>query len=393
MPSPVEDRPGLLVRDTYGYSGQTLIIPPLLTHCLQFFDGEHSELDMHAELVRVTGDIQAGDLAKHLFDALHNAGFLEDELYEQMREAKHRAFADSPVREPAHAGTAYPQNAAELTSTLQEWAGARSDGHADGLLGIAAPHVSPAGGYRSYRSAYELLGGNYGDRTFIVLGTSHYGQSEKFGLTRKSYRTPWGDTRTDLALVDELIARAPQAVVVEDYCHAVEHSIEFQVVFLQYLFGPDVRVVPVLCGSFAKSLYEGGKPEEDEGVHRFFDALGEIGAREKQRLFWILGIDMAHMGRRYGDQFAARADVDEMAEVALQDSRRIERIESGDAAGFWDLVQPEHDELKWCGSSPLYTFLKCVPQVKGALRRYEQWNIDNESVVTFAGMTFKDEDN
>ena len=389
MPSPVEDRPGLLVRDSYGYSGQTLIIPPLLAHCLQFFDGEHTELDVHEELVRATGDIQAGELAKHLYEALHKAGFLEDELYEQMRQAKHRAFADSPVREPAHAGSGYPASAPELTETVREWAGAPNGGQTDGLIGIAAPHVSPSGGYRSYRSAYEVLGPNYRDKTFIVLGTSHYGQPEKFGLTRKSYRTPWGDTRTDLTLVDELIARAPDGVLVEDYCHAVEHSVEFQVVFLQYLFGPDVRVVPVLCGSFAKSLYQGGKPEEDEGVRHFFDALGEIGQREKDRLFWVLGIDMAHMGRRYGDEFTATADIDEMAEVALEDSRRIQQIESGDAAGFWDLVQPNHDELKWCGSSPLYTFLKCVPESKGELRRYEQWNIDEQSVVSFAGMAFK----
>ena len=30
-------------------------------------------------------------------------------------------------------------------------------------------------------------------------------------------------------LVDELAAAAPNAVRMEDYCHAVEHSIEFQV--------------------------------------------------------------------------------------------------------------------------------------------------------------------
>ncbi len=391
MPSPVEDRPGLLIRDSYGYSEQALIVPPLLAHCLQFFDGEHSELDIHEELVRVTGDLQSGSLARHLFEALHNGGFLEDEIYQQMREAKHRAFADSSVREPSHAGTAYPPNAAELTGALLEWAGPPGGNQTDGLLGIAAPHVSPAGGYRSYRSAYETLGHQERDRTFIVLGTSHYGAPEKFGLTRKNYRTPWGDAHTDLALVEELMVRAPQAIVEEDYCHAVEHSIEFQVVFLQYLFGPDVKVVPILCGAFAKSLYQGGKPEEDEGVQRFFAALGEIGAREKERLFWILGIDMAHMGRRYGDEFTATADVNEMSEVALQDSRRIQRVESGDAAGFWDLVQPGHDELKWCGSSPLYTFLKCVPQARGALQRYEQWNIDEQSVVSFAGITFKDQ--
>ena len=68
---------------------------------------------MHEELVRLTGDIQSGGLAKHLFEALHNAGFLEDEIYEQMRDSKHRAFADASVREPSHAGTAYPENAAD----------------------------------------------------------------------------------------------------------------------------------------------------------------------------------------------------------------------------------------------------------------------------------------
>jgi hypothetical protein len=44
--------------------------------------------------------------------------------------------------------------------------------------------------------------------------------------------------------------------------------------------------------------------------------------------------------------------------------------------------------LKWCGSSPFYTFLKTAPGAKGELLRYEQWNIDERSVVSFAGMAF-----
>jgi len=389
MPSPLEERPGLLIRDTYGYSEQTLIVPPLLAQCLQFFDGAHSDLDLKEELVRATGDLQAGSIVTHLFETLHNAGFLEDDIYHELRERKHQEFADSAVRLPSHAGGGYPEDPADLTDTVKEWMGERSGLNAlDGHFGIAAPHVSPAGGYRSYKSAYETLGPQYKDRTFVVLGTSHYGQPEKFGLTRKNYRTPWGDARTDVGLIEELVTHAPQAVLMEDYCHAVEHSIEFQVVFLQYLYGPDVKVVPILCGAFARSLYEGGNPEDDDGVARFFDALGEVAAREKNRLFWVLGIDMAHMGRRYGDPFAAVADMEEMEVVARSDSQRIERMEAGDARGFWDLVQPNQDELKWCGSSPIYTFLKCVPEAKGRLQRYEQWNIDEQSVVSFAAMTF-----
>ena len=52
-------------------------------------------------------------------------------------------------------------------------------------------------------------------------------------------------------------------------------------------------------------------------------------------------------------------------------------------------MQENRDDLKWCGSSPLYTFLRAVPQAHGNLLRYEQWNIDEQSVVSFAGMAFQ----
>jgi predicted class III extradiol MEMO1 family dioxygenase len=91
---------------------------------------------------------------------------------------------------------------------------------------------------------------------------------------------------------------------------------------------------------------------------------------------WVLGIDMAHMGVRYGDGWIARAGRDRMEDVARKDHLRIDRINEGDSRGFWELVRENQDDLKWCGSSPLYTFLKAVPGARGTLRGYEQWNID-----------------
>src|SRR5439155_27361300 len=49
MPSPVPDRPGLLMRDSYRYSDVTLIIPPGLVECLRCFDGETTELELRQE--------------------------------------------------------------------------------------------------------------------------------------------------------------------------------------------------------------------------------------------------------------------------------------------------------------------------------------------------------
>lgn len=390
MPSPVEDRPGLLIRDSFRYSDNVLIIPPPLVQCLTCFDGQQTALDLRAMLVQTTGELQVGDLENQILDALTRSGFLENETFFAMKAQREQEFASAAVREPSHAGSAYPEDSDELRQTMVRWMdGSSAASVRSGLVGIAAPHVSPEGGYESYRAAYGLLGQEYKDRTFVILGTSHYGAAERFGLTRKPYVTPWGASRTDVALVDELTRRAPEAIGTEDYCHAVEHSIEFQVLFLQSIFGPEINVLPILCGSYAQSIYRGGKPEASEPVNRFLGTLGEIAAREADRLFWVLGIDMAHMGQRYGDDFAAHAEENEMLAVGGRDRQRMDRMIAGDAPGFWELVQENHDDLKWCGSSPVYTFLKVMPQARGELEKYEQWNIDPQSVVSFAGMSFR----
>ena len=390
VPSPVPDRPGLFIRDPYRYSDAVLIVPPPLVECLRCFDGRQTELDLRSVLVRITGDLQVGELEQHLVETFSAAGFLEDEAFAQMKAGRQREFAAAPKREPAHAGGAYPQELADLRETMTRYmdGGGARPAPAAGLCGIAAPHVSPEGGWQSYRAAYQALGPELKDRTFVILATSHYGTPEHFGLTRKPFVTPLGETRTDTALVDRLEAEGGPAVIMEDYCHSFEHTVELQVIFLQHIYGPDIRILPLLCGQYANSIYRGGAPEADDGVRRFLGSLGEMAAREAQRLFWILGIDMAHMGARYQDDFAAYADRGVMAEVAERDRQRIARVVESDGDGFWNLVQENHDDLKWCGSAPLYTFLKTLPEARGELLRYEQWNIDPQSVVSFAGMAF-----
>ena len=391
MPSPVADRPGLLIRDPFQYGSATIIIPPALVGCLQLFDGQNGEAELRQWLVRLTGDLQVGDLLQHLVGSLSQAGFLHDDAFESLREARLRAFRESPERVPSHAGTGYPDTEPELRAAMQRWMVGQAIGlpNSDGLLGIAAPHVSPEGGWESYRDAYRLLSPALRERLFIVLGTSHYGEPAKFGLTRKPFRTPFGLTRTEPAWIDYLEQRAPEAVNMEDYCHAVEHSIEFQIIFLQSVFGPDIRVLPILCGSFGRSIIQGGLPENEEPVRRFLDALAERAALEPEAVFWVLGVDMAHMGARYGDPFEARANEDEMSAVATRDRGRIDRLTAGDAEGFWSAIQENRDDLKWCGSAPLYTFLRATPQARGALQRYQQWNIDPRSVVSFAALAFR----
>lgn len=386
MPSPVEGRPGLLLRDPFRYTETMAVVPPALCPLLAFFDGQHEEEELKAALLRATGDLRALDLVAHLVNTLSEGGFLDDEVHAAQRAERHRAFAEAPRREPVHAGSGYPAEALTLKLTMDRYLDGGGEGKAPlapAPLGIAAPHVSPEGGWRCYASAYRALPPAVASRTAVVLGTSHYGPPRRFGLTRKPFVTPLGEAAVDAAIVDELAAAGPAAVV-EDYCHAVEHSIEFQVLFLQHVLGPAVRIVPVLCGP----LPDEGLPEEDEGVRRFLDALAALAAREGSRLLWVLGVDLAHVGRRYGGARDVRAGEGEMREVEERDRERLARVTEGDARGFWELVRGEADALNWCGSAPLYAFLRSV-RARGRLLRYEQWNIDPRSVVSFAALAFE----
>jgi AmmeMemoRadiSam system protein B len=384
LPSPLAERPGLLIRDPCGFAEGLVVIPPPLLPMLRFFDGGHTRGDLVAAL-QGAPEAEAHALVEHVERTLADGGFLEDDTYARRRAERIRAFRAAPVRAAVHAGGAYPQEREELDRLLRGWMDG-ADGHEGEVVGIAAPHVSPEGGYRSYASAYARLGPRARGRTFVVLGTSHYGEPHRFALTRKPYLTPYGPASVDVGLVDALEAAAPGAVLAEDYTHAVEHSAEFQVVFLQHLFGADLRVVPILCGPFRT---DGGYPEDDPHVEGFLRALSDI-ARLRSDVVFVLGVDMAHVGRRYGDEHAVRAHDGHMTDVAALDRARIDRLLEGDAHGFWDLVKEGgEDRIKWCGSSALYTFASALPAARGELLQYEQWNIDDQSVVTFGGLAFR----
>jgi len=387
MPSPLEEHPGLLIRDPFRYTETTIIVPPVLVEGLAFFDGRQTLLDLQAHLVRRTGEIIPSELVQKFIDALAGQGFLHNEEFDRMRDHKHAAFRDAAVRAAVHAGGGYPKDEAALRHKLEEFNGPAEP--ADGLLGVAAPHVSPDGGCRGYAAAYRRLGPALADKTFVILGTSHYGTPERFGLTRKPFVTPLGALEPDLPFIDRLVELGGDAVSLEDYCHSVEHSIEFQCIFLQHRLGNGIKIAPILCGPFAESLRTGQRPETNDTVRRFFDALRELAQQRGRQLFWVLGIDLAHIGRRYGDSTAARAEQDHLLDVRRRDQERLDRVCAADPEGFYDLVRPGGDELRWCGYSPVYTFLQAVPAAKGELVHYEQWNIDEMSVVSFAGVEFR----
>jgi AmmeMemoRadiSam system protein B len=395
LPSPVEERPGVILRDSFRYTDAILLIPSPWVRALLLLDGTNTLRDIQTSLTRSQGgQLVPESVVAQFVDTLRGNGFLDSPEFHRMRERRHEEFRQSDSRNPSHSGAAYPDSAAELTEQFAEEFGivrGKKEGPSKpDLIGIAAPHASPGGAVASYGAAYRSLNPELASKTFVILGTSHYGAPSMFGLTRKPYVTPLGRAHVDTGLLDRLIRKSGNSVELEDYCHAIEHSIEFQVVFLQHALGPGIRILPILCGP----IFQQAQGPDDPKVQRFVEGLAELAASERDQIFWVLGVDMAHVGARYGDQVVAQAGQGRMNHVRTQDRARIDLICKGDAAGFAQLVQPHADQLKWCGYSPFYVFLRAMelarPGLRGNALEYEQWNIDAQSVVTFAAMEFFD---
>jgi AmmeMemoRadiSam system protein B len=391
QPSPVEENPGLLIRDTFRFSDTTLIIPQYLLRFLPYFDGSHTRGDLFTALCRSANRATALHLEAHLRETLDSAGFLEGARFQAARAGVLERFRQAPVRYAAHAGSAYPESAAEIRSYFDGNLQAHrfdEDLQRDHVIGVAAPHISFEGGWDSYAALVPALRHASPDSLFVVMGTSHYGELERFGLTGKVFETPLGSTRAEPELVAELASACPEATILEDYCHAVDHSLEFHVLLLQHLVKPDVRVLPILVGGFAQAMQGDTRPEEQEGLARVFGALREIAARQGRELFWLLSVDMAHVGKRYGDPFEAVAFQRELEEIEALDRDRVAMLARGDAAAFWRDVAKRDAAMKWCGSSTLYSFAQVYPEARAELLRYQQWNIDPTSVVSFGTMSF-----
>lgn len=397
MPSPDPEAPGLLLRDQFGYSERVLVVPPQLVRTLSFFDGQATEDDLREYLVRSTGRFDVSDQLRSLVDTLSESGFLEDEVFFGLRDAARREFAAQEVRPPAFAGTAYPECPEDcrryLDSMLEGDSAAPPAPFARGgrSIGIAAPHASFEGGPECYRDAFLALRSmgspeEMREKIFVLLATSHYGEPERYGVTRKPFLTPFGQTTPANELLDEIEASAASALIPEDYCHAMEHSAEFHVLWLQHLFGADVKVLPVLVGSYARSIYlDQQSPEQTPEVAAFLEALRGLERKYGDRLVWVLSIDMAHMGARYGDRELIAAE-----SIEVKDRLRLEALQSGDARKFWQDVQYQRDPLKWCGSACLYTLMQVFPGLQSEVLRYGQWPIDEESLVTFGAIRFTD---
>ena len=203
-----------------------------------------------------------------------------------------------------------------------------------------------------------------------------------FGLTDKDFVTPLGRVATDRAAVDRLRRAGGGCLAPSDIAHRREHSLEFELIFLQRVLGPAFSLVPVLCGSVSQELARVSRASEIPGVGGVLAAMRSLWEEDRSGTLFVAGVDLSHIGPKFGHRERA---VSLLLDARAHDQELLRAFTAGDASAFWAESRRVSDRYNVCGLSALACLLEVFPGATGSLLDYDFWiEEETQSAVSFA---------
>lgn len=353
---------------------------------LDFFDGRHSLGDVRDEAARRGNSVTVEALARL-------AGRLDDNLC--LDTPRFRAVAEAPVRPPRCIGC-YEGDPQALRAQVEDLftrpggPGLPHPPRPDGRLRAAlVPHMDYRRGGVCYGWGFKEVYERTDAALFVIIGTSHH-SPRRVTLTRKSFQTPLGIVPTDQDFADHLVASYGEGLFEDEWLgHFPEHSIELEVVILQYLYPQrrNLRIVPLVVGSLHDCVTTGANPLDRPDVRRLVKALRAAEAATRESVCFLISGDLAHIGPKFND--GQRLDDALLRHSHARDQELLRHAEAADAAAYFRAIAAERDARNVCGLPPTFATLAALRPSSGKVLHYGRYiHPHGFESVSFASMTF-----
>jgi AmmeMemoRadiSam system protein B len=378
------------LRDPEGYSDAAIEMEHPTYLLITLMNGTRDVPELRESFHRRTGVHLPEEQIRELIANLSRICFLDDDVFRALQRRVEESFYRSGTRPAALSGTAYPEAPPELSAFLGSYFAASTTPVAeDGTVsGIIAPHIDIRQGGLCYAEAYRRIAKSHA-RSAIVLGTAHAPiGGPRYAICPKGFETPLGTLPCDTEALQAIQTDTGLDWTAGQLGHRNEHSVEFQAVFLKYLF-PDreIRILPVLCNSFADLLDEEAGPRQDASISRFVEAVVKYVTALPGEVLVIAGADLSHIGPKFGHPNPlAKTD---LAELREYDHSLLRHVAAGNPETFFREIQRERDRTNVCGVPNIYTFLRIFEGLEGRLLRYDQYfEPPTASAVSYASLVF-----
>ncbi len=394
FPLQAQGRRMLCLRDPLKFATEPVFIPYEALDIVRYFDGKHSIRDIQVAYTRKYGGLLFSDNIRQLIHQLDEKLLMDSERFAEYREAIVTEFRNAPRRDATYAGASYSAQPEELRAQLDTFFDAAdgpgkpaSETTSSKLKAVMAPHIDLVRGGACFAWAYKHVAEESDADLFVILGVNHFGGNGFFTLTRKPFETPFGVVETDTVFIDSLSQKYSGDLFADEFSHKNEHSIEFQVIFLQYLFQNrrPIKIVPILCSSIG--IADGVSPAETPQIEDFIQSLKQTIAEYPNKICLIAGVDLSHVGGRFGDD--GMLTPVSLNRIKIEDLAMLKTVEAFDAEGFFRSIQQDNNRRRICGLPSIYTMLRVLDASEGKLLKYDQSvERDTQSVVSYASMCF-----
>lgn len=387
---PVRDagRELIAIQDPLGVVQGTPVLGMESLPILQLLDGTVALTDITAAVMQESKDMRVGNMVREFIAQLDEMLLLESPRFEKAYAEVRAQYHALGIRPAALEGHAYPADRTELEAFLDaHFAEAAAAAPASLPRALLAPHLDVRREGALMASAFAQLPAGAGEPLrVIVFGTGHQLDGDRVALTRKDFQTPLGKVTTDTAFVDRIAAALGDAAYHGELAHRDEHSIEFQVLYLQRRLGDRPwTLVPILCGGFHTLLDEQRTPREDAAVEGLIAAVREAEAALGGRTLYVAGVDFSHVGPRFGDPSVDDATREAVRQV---DEAALAAAAAGDADQWFTAIAAGDDATRICGFAPTYCMLRCAEPGAGRRLGYTMSDEPDGSFVSVASMVW-----
>lgn len=394
FPVEINQKELVALRDPASLASDTIVISPDVLFVLHYFDGLHSIEEIQQKYFEQFNEFLSEAQLNEIIQSLDARGYLDSPAFEKIYQALLQEYRMQRIRSAAHAGNSYPAEKDDLKSRLANFFSNAAqrvplEASLDGKLiqGIVAPHIDIQAGGDSFAAAYQYFRDAEPADFYLILGTGHQGIQQFFSCSNKDFETPLGTVKTDREFLQSLQDKVDFDIFGEELLHRTEHTIEFQTIFLQYLFGdqPNWKIIPILA-SFSPQMVQAGALE-NSFIRKFLSALKLTIQEAGKRVVIIASADFAHVGPRYGDRMQPSPEF--IKQLERKDLATIDLLEQLDTRQFCSNVQKDEFERRICGFPPIFSMLNMFEATQGKLLTYDSVEVDDQcSTVSFASMIF-----
>ena len=376
----------VVIRDHLGLVQQGKAVAPALYQIMALLNGSRSVKDLQMEMMKQGGGllVDTDEISKILL-LLDESFLLDSERFKSARDEIITRFTSEEVRPCSHCGQGYPNEPGDLGAWLDEildghGPASKHEGKIEALVG---PHIDLRVGYNVYAQTYSMLE-HVSPARVILLGVGHEMAYDLFSLTDKDFETPLGLVKSDRKAIERLKEKGKGVFSENDFAHRNEHSIEFQLIFLQHILKQEIMIIPILCGSLLASLPEYRRDAFLEMAGPFLEALREE-VMDPDTLL-LAGVDFSHIGPKFGhDRPAEYLE----GQSTTHDKKLLDYLSTQDKESFWAESLEVKDRFNVCGFSALACLLEVLPPCKGEILDYQVWHEEaTKSAVSFAGAVF-----